>query len=425
MQPATTTSDRVESRPTAGLRGASWDAALVPIDMRTSVAPVGTADGAQITGYLHACGGERTVVVIMHPRELLVTHYMVPYILKAGCACWVQGPRTVGNDLRLEHEVALLDVAAGVAHLRTMGFEKIVMLGNSGGAPLFAFYNQQAQLESTKRLNKTPGGRPIKLAEANMPVPDGFIFMAPHAGQGVLLMNCIDPSVSDEDDALSLDASLDPFSEINGFRPRPQSSQFATEFVTRYRAAQRQRVERIDSKAKTMLAERFAARARSKEGGERRDLMAGSLNAIFEVWRTDADLRAFDLTMDPSDRRWGTVWGSDPIASNLGGVGFGRVCTPESWLSTWSGLSSNASFERCGAAISQPVIMVYYTGDNTVFPADADAILASISSSDKQRINVKGNHHGHALGPNIPLPQIESGAAITTWLKERFPTRTA
>lgn len=415
------TGDLVETRPTAGLRGASWDPALVPADMKTAVMPVQTADGAMITGYLHARGGEKTVVFIMHPRELLVTHYMVPHLLQAGYACWVQGPRTVGNDLRLEHEVALLDVAAGAGKLRALGFEKIVMLGNSGGAPLFAFYNQQARLEPAARLKRTPGGRPIKLAEADMVVPDGFIFMAPHAGQGVLLMNCIDPSVTNEADPLSIDPALDPFSEANGFRQKPQSSQYAPEFVTRYRVAQRQRIERIDAAAKAMLAEKSAGRERSKAGGDRRDQMTSALNAIFEVWRTDADLRAFDLTMDPSDRRWGTVWGSDPVASNLGGVGFGRVCTPESWLSTWSGLSSNASFDRCGASISQPLIMVYYTGDNTVFPTDANAIFAALGSSDKQRIDVKGNHHGHAISQGGVLPQVESGATVSGWLKERFP----
>lgn len=226
-------SDRVEARPTAGLRGASWNPERLPDGMRTSVAAVPTVDGAQIVGYLHARGGERAVVVIMHPRELLVTHYLVPYIVSAGYACWVQGPRTVGNDLRLEHEVALLDVAAGLGHLKTLGFEKIVLLGNSGGAGLFAFYNQQALLEPEKRLAKTPGGRPVKLAEATMPVADGFIFVAPHPGQGKLLMNSIDPSVTDENDPFSIDASLYPFSESNGFRPRPESSQYSPEFISR------------------------------------------------------------------------------------------------------------------------------------------------------------------------------------------------
>src|SRR5580658_2540311 len=138
-----------EKRPTAGLRGASWDPGKLPGGMRTSVHPVLTSDGAQVIGYLHACGGEKAAVMIMHPRELLVTHYLVPSLLAAGYACWVQGPRTVGNDLRLEHEIALVDVAAGLAQLRSLGFSKSVLLGNSGGASLFAFYNQQSLLEGS------------------------------------------------------------------------------------------------------------------------------------------------------------------------------------------------------------------------------------------------------------------------------------
>ena len=45
-----------------------------------------TIDGAQVLGYLHAIDGEKTAVMIMHPRELLVSHYAVPYMLDAGYA---------------------------------------------------------------------------------------------------------------------------------------------------------------------------------------------------------------------------------------------------------------------------------------------------------------------------------------------------
>jgi hypothetical protein len=413
------TTQGVETRPTAGLRGASWNPELLPAGMSTSVHAVATADGAQVTGYLHACGGERGVVVIMHPRELLATHYLVPSVLAAGHACWAQGTRTPGNDLRLEHEIALIDVAAGLVHLRRLGFERIVLLGNSGGAGLFAFYNQQALLAPAQRLARTPAGRPTKLGEVEMPRADGFVLIAPHPGQGRLLLNCIDPSIVDEKDPLSIDPALDPFSAANGFRAKPQSSSYAPEFVERYRRAQRARVERIDAFATAMIAERQAARARSKTAPEvRADAMRGALNEIFFVWRTDADLRCFDQTLDPSDRRWGTVWGADPIASNLGSVGFARVCTTESWLSTWSGLSSRASFELCGGSLEQPVLMLDYTGDSTVFPSDADALYATIASSSKRRQRVRGNHHGHALAAGEPSGQEIAGRLVTEWLRD-------
>ena len=55
--------------------------------------------------------------------------------------------------------------------------------------------------------------------------PDlAVVFVSPHPGQGVLLMNGLDPSVTDEDDAFSCDPALDPFDPGNGFRRPPQSS---------------------------------------------------------------------------------------------------------------------------------------------------------------------------------------------------------
>ena len=138
-------------------------------------------------------------------------HYLVPDILAAGCAAWSQSPRSVGNDLRLEHETALFDVAAGMSFLRGAGgFRRVVLLGNSGGASLYCFYNQQASLAPADRIVKTPGGRPTRLASLDMPPVDGAVLVAPHPDQGMLLMGCIDPSVTDEADPLSVDPALDP-----------------------------------------------------------------------------------------------------------------------------------------------------------------------------------------------------------------------
>ena len=99
---------------------------------------------------------------------------------KAGAACSLY---QIGNDLRLEHEIALFDVAAGMAHLRDLGYEKIVLLGNSGGAGLYTFYNQQALTPREQRIARTPGGRPTHLGELHMPEVDGFILVSPHPGQ--------------------------------------------------------------------------------------------------------------------------------------------------------------------------------------------------------------------------------------------------
>lgn len=407
---------------TAGFRNAGWTAENLPAGTHTAVMPLRTTDGAATNGFLYARGGEKTVVCIMHPREFLATHYLIPHILDAGCAAWTQASRWVGNDLRLEHEIVLHDVAAAMRRLRAEGFDNIILLGNSGGASLYGLYNEQAQLAPVLRLAKTPGGRATKLAAADLPPPDGLILVSPHPGQGKLLLSCIDPAVIDEADPLATDPALDFLDPRNGYREPPEVARYTPEFVENYQTAQRARVERIDRLARNLIVTRLDARARAKSNGDRVDRVAGALSPIITVWRTDADLRAQDLTLDPSDRKRGTVWGTDPYASNFGSVGFGRLCTPESWLSTWSGLSSKADLERTARAIEQPCLIVGYSGDNTVFPSNIAAISDAVAATDKQVVWFKGDHHGQAL-ENGEMPGRDlAGPHIAGWLKERFET---
>jgi len=412
-------SESIRPAVTAGMRGASWDPRLMSRPYTMVPYALGTADGQRTLGFLFTTTGkERAVVSIMHPREMAITHYMVPWVLDAGCACWVQGPRSIGNDLRLEHEVALFDVAAGMGHLRQLGYERIVLLGNSGGAGLYAFYNQQSMAAPAQRIAHTPGGRPTRLAELDMPVVDGMVLLSPHPGQGRLLMSGLDPSVVDERDPMGVEAALDPFSPDNGFDEASGRGCYEAEFVARYRAAQVRRVERIDAYARELLAAKTEARRRVKaqtaSAAERR-LAAHA--PIFQVWRTDADLRSWDITLDPSDRVTGSLWGRNPLVSNWGSVGFSRVVTPESWLSTWSGLSSNASMETCAPSMTQPVLLVEYTGDQCTFPADIQAIYEQIGSTRKQHIRVRGNHHGMALSAGEKPGQKIAGKHIAEWLE--------
>jgi pimeloyl-ACP methyl ester carboxylesterase len=401
------------------MRGASWDAQLMRRPYQVVPYALGTADGQRTLGFLFtASGKERKVVSIMHPREMAVTHYMVPWVLDAGYACWVQGPRSIGNDLRLEHEIALLDVAAGMAHLRALDYEKIILLGNSGGAGLYTFYNQQSLQPAEQRIATTPGGRPTRLQELDMPQVDGMVLVSPHPGQGRLLMSGLDASVDDEADPMRTDPNLDPFSEANGFDPAACSARYEPEFVARYRAVQRERVARIDQHARSLIQARQDARRKVKAGGASAlDRRIAAHAPIFQVWRTDADLRAWDITLDPSDRKTGSLWGKDPFVSNWGSVGFARVVTPESWLSTWSGLSSNASLEKTVGAIRQPVLLIEYTGDQCTFPGDIAAIYAAIGSQDKQHVRVRGNHHGMALSHDEEPGQRVAGRQIVQWLE--------
>jgi hypothetical protein len=407
---------------TAGLRGANWDSALMRRPYTVVPYALQTADGQKTLGFLFtATGNEKTVVSIMHPREMSVTHYLVPAVLDAGCACWVQGPRSIGNDLRLEHEIALLDVAAGMQHLRALGYRDVVLLGNSGGGALYAFYNQQSQLAPAQRLAHTPAGRPTGLADVELPRADGFILVSPHPGQGAILLNSLDPSVVDESDPMAVDPALDPFSPDNGYDPVRRTAHYAAAFVERYRAAQVQRARRLDEKARDLIERKMAARRRLKgEAPSFADRRVAAHAPIFQVWRTDADLRAWDPSLDPSDRKPGSLWGNDPFLSNWGSVAFGRIVTPESWLSTWSGLSSRASFAQCAGSIVAPTLLLEYTADQCAFPQDFDAIFNGLGATDKTRIRVRGNHHGMALQPDEPSGREVAGRHIVEWLNARF-----
>lgn len=405
---------------TAGVRGAFWDPDKLPAGTQFESTFVQCSDGATCQGVLAFRGGEKIVAMGMHPREYLPTNYMVPEFLKSNIAVWTQAPRSIGNDLRLEHEAALLEVAAGIQFLRDKGFENVVLTGMSGGASLFSFYLQQANLEPAERLARTPAGKPAKLKEVELPLPDGVIFISPHPGQGILLMDSLDPSVTDENDPMATDPDLNPFSPANGFKRPPDSSSYSPEFVERYRAAQRARVERIDAWAKEEVAKRVAARKRLKETPNPEDMRSAFHTPIRTIWRTDADLRCFDLSLEPTSRAYGSLWGPNPYASNYGSIGFCRTCTPDSWLSTWSGISSKAVMVETARGITQPALVVRFDGDNSLFPKQTQALVDAIPAADKGYEVIPGNHHGRPVHKGDPNGQELAGELMTGWIKDRF-----
>ncbi len=407
--------------PTAGFRNAGWTMGSLPDGSSVTVQPLRTADNAAVNGFLYTNGPSEVVACIMHPREFLASHYLVPELLSAGYSVFTQTTRAVGSDIRLEHEIALLDVAAGLNFLKDSGFKSIILIGNSGGASLYTFYNQQSRLGDVERLQKTPGGRPTGLATLNMPVADGIILVSPHPGQGVVLLNCIDPSVVDESDPLSINPELDFLDPSNGYRPAPDGANYARAFIEKFRQAQRQRVARLDEIAQNMIERRLSARARAKAGGSRADLILGAHTSAMTIWRTDADLRCWDISIDPSKRQIGSIWSNDPYATNFGVVGFARFCTPEAWLSTWSGLTSRANMFETARSIEQPLLLIGYSGDQVVFPSDVSAIFNVVPSTHKRRFDFDGDHHGQPLVEGEVPGRTKAGAAIRDWLAEFFP----
>lgn len=408
------------------LRALGADRYQAPADMPDGVVTTAhqltTHDGASVHGLLRVLPGATTVVFLMHPRQDLSHHVLVPELLAQGFAVWTQNTRGAANDISLLHEQALLDMAAGQIFLREQGFEHVVSTGHSGGATLAAFYLEQAALAPEDRLTHTPGGKRVPLAEADMPLADGLMGMAPHPGQGELLSRVIDPSVTDEDDPLSVDPSLNAYDERNGFAPPPQSSEFPGDFVERYRAAQLARVERIDAVARERVQRSREAMERFGHSGDPADRRTALAAGVLVVHRTDADLRGVDLSLDPNDRPYGSLFGHRPDLTNYGVVGFGRVTTPEAWLSTWSGISSRANLARCAPGVSVPVLLVELTGDQACFPEDAKRFSEAFASVDVTHVRVPGRHFGAPLRPGMSSGATLAGSEMGRWLGSRFPT---
>ena len=387
------------------------------------------ADGGVSSGILYTTGRHRTAVCFMHPQADMSRHYATPALLAAGYAVLGQNSRWLNNDALCVHETLLLDVAAGVRFLRERGFDAVVPIGNSGGGSLYCFYIAQSSTPPPARLRETPAGDPLDLNAVELPPVDGFVMLAAHLGEGRVLMQMIDPSVSDESDPFSCDTSLDPFDPANGYRDPPASSRYSPEFVARYRRAQRGRVARLDAIARGHLRRRAEAREATRTAdfaarpwAERaRALRAAVVHPHLVVFRTEADLRAFDLGLDPSERDAGSLFSYRPDLTNYMEFGFARVSTPRAWLSTWSGLSSHAAVEVNAPRVTVPSLVLYYTADNAIFPTDARAAYAALGASDKQIDSAPGDHYGFGVGTQERTGAPIALAKIVDWLRERFP----
>lgn len=414
----------MRSAPSTDVRGIGagrfLPVAELPAATVTTLHRLTTSDGATVDGVLRTVPGATTAVCLTHPRQDVTHHPLVGQLLARGAAVWTQGTRSPNNDVALIHEQAVLDVAAGQVFLREAGFEAVLTLGHSGGGTLFAYYHEQAGLPAGQRLARTPGGRPTRFGEAAMPVPDGAIFLAPHPGQGVLLSRLIDPSVVNETDPLSADPALDPYASANGFAEPPHSSAYSADFVDRYRTAQLDRIARIDAVALDLVAEANAARSDHERTGAVTARRRAIAPRVLTVYRTDADLRSVDLSLDPNDRPYGSLFGRRPDLTNYGLIGFGRLSTPEAWLSTWSVNHSRANFLRAASGVTAPTLLIGLTGDQACFPTDLAAMGEALGAADLTTTSVAGTHFGGPIAKGRPTGAALAAAEIGSWLAERF-----
>jgi len=416
----------------------TWIRFREPVDDFADCAPatVYAHDGTQSRGLYWTPRKHprpRVAVIAAHPRVDFSQHYAFPALLRAGYACLGANVRTLGNDTTCVHEQIILDLAAYVCWLKDRhGIEKVVWLGNSGGGSLGGLYQQQAKLPGAHRLAHTPAGRPTVLRDARMPPFDAMMITAAHTGQGLIMNEVIDPAVIDEDDPLLTDPSLDMYDPANGFRPAPAWSRYDPAFVQRYRAAQLARVARIDARARALVAQQMDAEATRTDPAfaslpparQRATLQRAAFQPVITTYRTMANLNYVDNTLDPSPRGYGCLLSERPDLMNYQLTGFGRVLTPDAWLSTWSGLSSNANLLRTGASITEPVVVVNAGRDLDVYPeTHSQLIFRSLGSVDKTFLDFPDQLH--YFEPDEGEADNAGAAAqmaqLVPWLQQRMP----
>lgn len=403
--------------------------------VRRDVVYLEATDSAQSFGILYRPPGHepKIAVYLMHPRGEFTRHYVVPGLTARGFAVFGQNSRYLNNDTNMVHERLLFDIAAGMRYLKEAGFERIVLLGNSGGGSLLGFYQSQAGRPPAERLRATPGGEPLDLAAELMPGAELYIAVAAHLGEGRFMLNVIDPAVLDEADPLASDAAWDMYSPANGYQPFPAPSSYDRGWLEGYRARQVERTRRLDAVAREYLADHAYFRGQMREPAfeHHPDALRGMvarharLGRYMVIYRTLANPAYLDPTIDPSKRPLGSIFSpGDPIIGNYGPGGLGRVMTPRAWLSTWSGLSSQADLPNTIRHVTIPTLIVYADGDCDIFPSEQQELLHNSGARDKT-LNVLpwADHYLRPVGAEgaaLADPRERIIDLVTPWIEARL-----
>jgi pimeloyl-ACP methyl ester carboxylesterase len=366
-------------------------AELVSIDVRPGAA-MESQSGLQtlrprIWGAVMRPAHAKVAAIVMHPTSNFMGHYLLGPLAERGMAILGLNSRYLGNDTVLILERAIQDLGAGVKWLRQEGYDRIVLIGNSGGGALVSFYQAQAEKVT---IGDTPAGDPIDLLPEDLPRADAIVLSAAHLGRSRLMETWIDPSQIDEGDALSSDPGLDMFHPENG-------PPFSNDFMQTYRAAQKARNARIEAWARAKLR-------------QLRSRLDGVQDMAFVIHRTLADPRCLDPSIDANDRAPNsTIWGP-PRLQNYAANSMGRYTSLTGYLSQWSA-SSRGDGPANLARTTVPVLLLEHTADASVFPSDI-AEWAANARGRVEQYALRGGNHYLAGQPHLVTEAAEKIAAF-------------
>ena len=339
----------------------------------------------------------RTLLVFMHPSSTLQLLPLPRAMAELGYHVLCAGSRYQRNDTALIMENVLLDLGAYIRAAREdWGYERIVLCGWSGGGSLTMLYQSQAERPT---ITQTPAGDPVDVAGAGLIPADAVLSLAAHASRAVLLQEWLDPSMRNEADPDDRDPELDLYRPGYEARTEPYSPQF----VARFRAAQAARMERITNGVLERLED-----LRQRGGKE--------MERAFVTYRTMADPRFLDPTLEPNGRKPGWSYLGHPETVNSGPAGLGRFSTLRSWLSQWSPAHSRANSLITARDVSVPFLAIECGADDAVPQPHTAAVFSAVGSADREMRLVEGANHYFV---NQPERLASAAGIVSEWLRTR------
>jgi pimeloyl-ACP methyl ester carboxylesterase len=336
----------------------------------------------------------RTLFLFMHPTGVLHLLPMPMTMASAGLHILCAASRYPRNDSALIMENVAIDMGAWVREARERGYDKVILMGWSGGGSLSLFYQAEAEAPT---ITHTAAGEPLDMASAGLTPADGVIFIAAHLSRAQVLTEWIDPSVLDEADPDRRDPDLDIYDAAC-----PNKPPFTADFVTRFRAAQIARNRHITAWCQEWLE---TLRKRGNVEVER----------PFVVHRTMCDVRWIDSAVDPNGRPANWCYLGDPRTVNVTPAGLARYTSLRSWLSQWSYDLSPANGPKNAARVKNTPVLQIENGADDAVPATHNPIIRDALATPRKRFRrIEGASHYYR---DQPEKMAECLAHITDWTR--------
>lgn len=335
----------------------------------------------------------KTVYIFMHPSSTLQLLPMPQALASAGMHVICAASRYPKQDSALIMEKVAIDLGVWIRWAKeSCGYERVILVGWSGGGSLSLFYQAEAEHPT---ITHTPAGDPVNLVDAGLIPADGVIFIAAHKSRAELLTEFLDPSIRNELNPDDRDLDLSIYDD-----DCPHKPPFDAAFIVRFREAQIARNHRITVRCQEQLEKFKKARSAEVERG-------------FVVYRTMCDPRWIDSTIEPNDRKPNWSYLGEPRIANVIPAGLARYASLRSWLSQWSYNCSNVTVPKTAPRIRKtPVFQIENSADDAVPASHNAAVRDALGTSDKEYLIIKGATHYYVGQPDLLKQCID---AVYDW----------